>query len=96
MAPFSDPTDPRPPLPNWVQQAYLVLEKAASGSPPQLEYAEAVERVERDGTLELERSDAEHAVERLLERGYLYKVDESLRITGSLETPSDAVTDEDS
>ena len=88
MAPFPDPSDPRPPLPDWVQHAYLVLEKTASGSPLQLGYADALERLERDDSLELEQSDAEHAVERLLERGYLYRVDESLRITGSLEDSS--------
>lgn len=88
MAPFSNPTDPRPPLPDWIKDAYEVIERAASGTPSELAYPEAIDQLEADAELDLERSDAEHAVERLLQRGYLYRVEEDLRITGPLEDPS--------
>lgn len=79
--------NPRPPLPTWITDAYEVLSARIADSSADHDGVSAVGR-ERAVTiltgieeLALERVDAEHAITRLLERGYLYEVDGELRVT---------------
>ncbi|GGL41574.1 hypothetical protein GCM10009037_26440 [Halarchaeum grantii] len=81
MTRFSDPSDPRPPLPEWVQEAYQILRDAADGSQSDFTYEEAYALLEEDDTFSAEHSDSEYAVERLLNRGYLYEANGTLRVT---------------
>ncbi|NGM71617.1 hypothetical protein G6M89_21980 [Natronolimnobius sp. AArcel1] len=82
-------TDPRPPLPEWVLEAYDVLVDAITQQGRGEDNCR-VPAIQRDGAisvllstneLDLEQGDAEYAVTRLVERGYLYEVNEELRIT---------------
>lgn len=86
MVPFSDPSDPRPPLPEWVQQAYASLVDAADGPHGELTYEEAYAVLDDAAAVSAEHSDGEYAVERLLKRGYLYEANGTLRITEPVES----------
>ncbi|OVE82952.1 hypothetical protein B2G88_18345 [Natronolimnobius baerhuensis] len=82
-------TDPRPPLPEWVLEAYDVLTDAitrqghdkSNCQVPSLHREDAISVLLSTNELNLEQSDVEYAVRRLIERGYLYEVDMELRIT---------------
>lgn len=82
-------TDPRPPLPDWVLDAYDVLTDAITDQErgehrrqvPAIHRDDAIEVLQSTDELHLEPGDADHAVTRLLERGYLYEVDNELRVT---------------
>ncbi|RKD88669.1 hypothetical protein [Halopiger aswanensis] len=86
-------TDPRPPLPDWVLDAYEVLTNAITHGErgthqrqvPSIPRDNAIEVLRTTDDVSLSLEDADHAVTRLLERGYLYEVDGELRVT----TPSD-------
>ncbi|ADB63539.1 hypothetical protein Htur_4767 (plasmid) [Haloterrigena turkmenica DSM 5511] len=81
--------DPRPPLPDWVTDAYTALEtditeNAADSSQsgmPAISRGQAVDVLCADEDLALEPDDAEYALTRLLNRGYFYAVDDELRVT---------------
>ncbi|ADB63564.1 hypothetical protein Htur_4792 (plasmid) [Haloterrigena turkmenica DSM 5511] len=81
--------DPRPPLPNWVTDAYTVLETditenaADSGQSgvPAISRDQAADVLCADDDLALEPDDADYALRRLLNRGYFYAVDNELRLT---------------
>lgn len=76
-----DDTDPRPPLPAWILECYECLRtKGAEGS-SSFPRERAVELLLEAEEVDLEPVDVEHALVRLLERGYLYEVDDELRIT---------------
>ncbi|ELY58518.1 hypothetical protein [Natronococcus jeotgali] len=82
--------DPRPPLPDWITDAYAVLsarivDSTAGGEVPAVDRDRAVAILRADEELALECADAEHALARLLERGYLYEVDTELRVTSPSE-----------
>ncbi|GAA0306971.1 MULTISPECIES: hypothetical protein [Halarchaeum] len=81
MTRFSDPSDPRPPLPDWVQEAYQILADAADGQESDLTYEEAYALLNEANAFSAEHSDSEYAVERLLTRGYLYEANGTLRVT---------------
>ena len=85
---MSRATDPRPPLPEWVLDAYDVLtEHGRSGHDrqvPAIDRDDAIDILHSTDELDVDRRDADHALTRLLERGYLYEVDGELRVT----TPS--------
>jgi len=81
-----DLSDPRPPLPEWILDAYDVLCTHSLNSAE----AEDVQSIPREQAIEvlcsiddvaLESEDATHALSRLIERGYLYEVDGELRVT---------------
>ncbi|QCS44995.1 hypothetical protein [Natrinema versiforme] len=83
---MNDLTDPRSPLPEWIVDAYDVLCTSCFNSADE----EGVQSVPREKaltvlltaeTLSLEPEDANHALTRLLERGYVYAVDGELRVT---------------
>jgi hypothetical protein len=79
--------NPRPPLPSWITDAYEVLSarivdsSADHDGVPSIDRERAVAVLTGVEELALERVDAEHAITRLLERGYLYEVDDELRVT---------------
>lgn len=84
-------TDPRPLLPDWVLDVYEVLTDAITRK-ERGEYGRQVSAIHRDDAIEmlrsadelsLSRGDTDHAVTRLLERGFLYEVDGELRVTMS-------------
>lgn len=86
-------TDPRPPLPDWVLDAYEVLTDAIiqeehdmyDRQVPAIQRDEAIKVLQTDDDVSLSPRDAEHAVTRLLERGYFYEVDSELRVTAPSE-----------
>ena len=81
--------DPRPPLAEWVTDAYTVLADHMMDSEtvdgthqvPSIERTEAIDVLCAADELALQPEDARYAITRLLERGYLYEVDGELRIT---------------
>jgi len=86
-------TDSRPPLPDWVMEAYDALIDAITEQGHD-EYDRQVPAIDRDEATELllaadelclDQGDIDHALTRLLDRGYLYEVEGELRVT----TPSD-------
>ncbi len=83
---MNDLSDPRPPLPEWILDAYDLL---CTHSLSSAEH-EDVQSIPREQALEvlcstdelvLEPEAANHALTRLLERGYFYEVDGELRVT---------------
>ncbi|AGB31727.1 hypothetical protein C488_14712 [Natrinema pellirubrum DSM 15624] len=85
---MNDLTDPRPPLPEWIVDVYEVLCDSCF-NPVDEEDVQSVPREQAltvlltDTDLSLEPEDADHALTRLLERGYFYSVDGELRVTSS-------------
>lgn len=85
--------DPRPPLPEWITDAYTVLSARitdsetsdSQGQIPAISREQAVDVLCASDELELNPADAEHAIKRLIERGYLYEVDTELRVTTPAE-----------
>ncbi|PGF14368.1 hypothetical protein CP556_22005 [Natrinema sp. CBA1119] len=81
--------NPRPPLPEWITEAYVVLSAEISDSDtedsnqqaPSIDQDRAVDILCATDRLTLEPGDANHAITRLLERGYFYEVDGELRVT---------------
>ncbi len=79
-------TDPRPPLPDWILECYDCLRSRlctpeGQDGPQTIERAEAIECLLAADELALESGDAEHALDRLLDRGYFYTVESEIRIT---------------
>lgn len=85
--------DPRPPIADWILDAYTVLSASLSeaepddghGQAPAISRDQAVDVLLTTDELALEPDDANHALTRLVDRGYLYAVDDELRVT----TPSE-------
>ncbi|QCS44661.1 hypothetical protein [Natrinema versiforme] len=83
---MNDLTDPRPPLPEWIVDAYDVL-CTSCFDPVDGEDIQSVSREHaltvllNDTDISLESEDADYALTRLLERGYFYAVDGDLRVT---------------
>ncbi|MDS0280379.1 hypothetical protein NDI85_21570 [Halomicroarcula sp. S1AR25-4] len=68
-------------LPDWIEDAYQTL---VSGTPDQqtdLSHDQARDLLLADEDFPNEPADAEYAIERLLDSGWLYAVDGELRIT---------------
>jgi len=84
-------TDPRPPLPEWILECYDRLCTHAcrpdhgEDSVPLIDYDDATNMLVADTELALEQRDVEHALTRLLERGYFYEVEDELRVTSPEE-----------
>ncbi|OIB57328.1 hypothetical protein [Natrialba sp. SSL1] len=81
-----DSTDPRPPLSEWILDAYDVLCTHSLNSDDHddvqsVPREQALEILLRSNELALEPEDANFALIRLLERGYFYEVDDELRVT---------------
>ena len=85
--------DPRPSLADWVLDAYTVLSVHLSEAEtdeshdqvPAISHDQAVDMLLTTDELALEPDDADHALTRLLDRGYLYAVDDELRVTTPTE-----------
>lgn len=81
--------DPYPPIADWILDAYTVLSASLSeaatdeshGQVPAISRNQAVDVLLTTDELALEPDDANHALTRLLDRGYLYAVDDELRVT---------------
>ncbi|WP_207592961.1 hypothetical protein [Halomontanus rarus] len=87
---MSNLNDPRPPLPEWILDAYDVLATHAT----EVEDDCDTQAITRDNAVDvllateeltLEPEDVDYVLRRLLERGYFYEVDDELRVT----TPTD-------
>lgn len=80
-------TNQRPPLPDWICECYdcvrerLCELESSSDSKPEIDREEAIAMVVTNCQTELEPEDAEYALKRLLDHGYLYQVDSTLRLT---------------
>ncbi len=85
---MNDITDPRPPLSEWILDAYDVLCTQSLSSDDQKDVQsipreQAFEILLRSNELAFEPEDANYALTRLLERGYLYEVNDKLHVTTS-------------
>ncbi|WP_226483185.1 hypothetical protein [Natrinema amylolyticum] len=79
-------SDPRPPLPEWILDAYDVLcthslNSATHDDVQSISREQALEVLCSPDELALEPEDATHALSRLIERGYFYEVSGELRVT---------------
>lgn len=79
--------DPRPLIPQWITDAYAVIcthidnsEGDGQSQRPAIARERAVEVLLATDELALEPQDVEHALERLLARGYFYEVDAELHV----------------
>lgn len=68
-------------LPSWIEDAYTVLESHFDDPREEITRERAHELLLDEDDFEDEPADAEYAVKRLLERGWLYEVKGELRIT---------------
>ncbi|ADD07587.1 uncharacterized protein Nmag_4061 (plasmid) [Natrialba magadii ATCC 43099] len=83
---MNDIIDPRPPLPEWILDAYDVIlsqgvEPGYHGDAQSVSREQAHDILLSTDELALEAVDVDHALTRLLERGYFYEVDDELRVT---------------
>jgi len=72
--------EPRP-LPDWIQEAYEILVSRPDVCHDGISHEGAQELLLANETFPDEPADAEYAIERLLNSGWLYEVDGELRIT---------------
>jgi hypothetical protein len=72
--------EPRP-LPDWIQDAYEILLSQTTSDQEGISHERAHELLLTHSDFPDEPADAEYAIERLLNSGWLYEVDEKLRIT---------------
>ncbi|MCU4973956.1 hypothetical protein OB955_14575 [Halobacteria archaeon AArc-m2/3/4] len=83
---MSNLTDPRPPLPEWILEAYDILVTHATDveddcNTQAITRDNAVDILLTTDDLTLEPEDTDYVLKRLLERGYFYEVDDELRVT---------------
>jgi hypothetical protein len=68
-------------LPDWIEDAYQILVSEMPDQQTDLSHDQAQNLLLSDDTFPDEPADAEYAIERLLDSGWLYEVDGELRIT---------------
>jgi hypothetical protein len=68
-------------LPDWIEDAYESLVAATAEQNVGIPREQAHEQLLADETFPDEPADAEYAIDRLLDAGWLYAVDDELRIT---------------
>jgi len=68
-------------LPDWIEDAYQVLVSGTSDQQPNLSNDQAQTLLLAAEDFPDEPADAEYAIERLLDSGWLYAVDGELRLT---------------
>jgi hypothetical protein len=68
-------------LPDWIEDAYEILAPEIEDGEGGLSQEQAHDRLLTHDTFPSEPADAEYAVERLLDSGWFYEVDGSLRVT---------------
>lgn len=86
-------TDPRPPLPDWVLDTYTTLcDHIAEQEHDESQHhilaiprEKAIQVLLSTDEIKLEPEDADYALTRLVDRGYLYEVDSELRVTQPAE-----------
>jgi hypothetical protein len=81
MTLYSRRTDPRPPLPDWIQAAFETLEPVLEDADPGIPRTEATDRLLAKCDPVENEADATRAIDRLLERGWLYEVGDNIRKT---------------
>lgn len=88
------PTDGHPPLPDWIKDAYLSLEQylCKHSKTDSFTHQQATELI-AEANPDFGDSDIDHALDYLLNRGWLYKVDERLFITEFQFTKFDESTE---
>ena len=74
------PDEPRT-LPDWIERAYEILVSQAAAFDDGIPRDRASELLVSHDEFSEGPADAEYAIERLLDRGWLYDVDGHLRIT---------------
>ena len=81
-------THSRPSLPDWILECYNCLRQQlceqfdrSASRPVGIERSAAIELLLTTTDVTLEPDDAEYAIDRLLNRGYLYEVESELRLT---------------
>ena len=72
--------DPRS-LPDWIEDAYEILVPEIEDREGGISQEQAYDRLLAHDTFPSEPADAEYAIERLLDSGWFYEVDGSLRVT---------------
>ncbi|WP_276256505.1 hypothetical protein [Halomontanus rarus] len=83
---MSNLNDPRPPLPEWILEAYDILTTHATDveddcNTQAITRDNAVDILLTTDELTLEPEDTDYVLRRLLERGYFYEVNDELRVT---------------
>ena len=74
------PREPRS-LPEWIEQAYGILAARIADSDEGLSRRRAQEVLVGHENFPNETTDAVHAIDRLLNTGWLYEVHDELRVT---------------
>lgn len=71
-----------PPLPNWIEGSYLPLERhhCEQSDEDSITYHQATELI-AEANPDFGDADIDHALDYLLDRGWLYQVDDLLFIT---------------
>lgn len=87
---MSNLNDPRPPLPEWILEAYDILTTHASTveddcNTQAITRENAVDVLLTTDDLALESEDTDYVLRRLLDRGYFYEVDDELRVTEPID-----------
>jgi len=70
-----------PDLPTWIREAYETLEAEYASGIDELSHTDATEILLAEGGNIEEEADAVYAIDRLLDRGWLYEVNDRLRKT---------------
>ncbi|MFD1571263.1 hypothetical protein [Halorubrum laminariae] len=68
-------------LPDWIEDAYQILVSEMPDQQTDFSHDQAQDLLLGAETFPDESADAEYAIERLLDSGWLYEVDGELRIT---------------
>lgn len=87
---MSNLNDPRPPLPEWILEAYDILATHATTveddcNTQAITRENAVDVLLTTDDLALESEDTDYVLRRLLDRGYFYEVDDELRVTEPID-----------
>ena len=68
-------------LPDWIEDAYEILVPEIEEREDGISQEQAYDRLLAHDSFPSEPADAEYAIERLLDFGWFYEVDGSLRVT---------------
>jgi len=71
----------KPSLPKWIREAYETLETEYTAGINELSRTDAEEMLLAEDENIEEEADAVYAIDRLLDRGWLYEVNDQLRKT---------------
>ena len=76
------PTEGHPALPDWIESAYLPLERylCEQADPDSFTHHQATELI-AEANPDFGDADIDHALDYMLNRGWLYKVDDRLFVT---------------